>query len=147
MNAVTERGRFIIAAIFALLGCASVSGQGSPDYELQKQWEAQFDVFQAGFQKQPEVWLAVFQNWVLCPDGSLYSLVDRQGSIRRTSADGKTNPENIGAIGFPASLLTCDQKDQLYVASGKNLEIYSLAQGKLVRLASAREKFFVQAAG
>jgi len=60
---------------------------------------------------------------------------------------GKTDPENVGAIGVPALLLTRDQKDQLYVASGKNLGVYSLnVQGKLVGSVSAREKFFVQAA-
>jgi len=61
--------------------------------------------------------------------------------------DGKTDPGNVGAIGVPAFILVCDQKDQLYVASGKNLDVYSLnAQGKLVRFVSAREKFFVRAA-
>ena len=92
----------------------------------------------------------VFRNWVLCPDGSLYSLVDKQGAIARTNADGKTNPENVAAVTPPASLLTCDQKDQLYIASSKdqkNLDVYSLdAQGKLIRSVSVREKFFVQAA-
>lgn len=138
---------FIVGAAFVLLACASLFGQASPDYELQKQWETPFDFFQTGFKTQSEVRLALFRNWVLCPDGSLYSLVDKQGSIRRTSRDGETDPENVGAVGSPASLLTCDQKDQLYVASGKNLDVYSLnAQGKLARLVSAREKFPVQAA-
>jgi hypothetical protein len=137
--------RFIIGAAFALLACSSVSAQASPDYQLQQQWQAPFDVFQFG--NQAQVWLALLRNWVLCPDGSLYSLVDEQGGIKRTSADGKTSPENIGAVGFPASLLTCDQKDQLYIASRKNLDVYSLnAQGKLTRFVSAREKFPVQAA-
>lgn len=118
-----------------------------PDYELRKQWETPFVFSQAGFQKPPKVWLALLHDWVLCPDGSLYSLVDKQGSIKRTSADGKTSPDNVGSVGSPASLLTCDQKDQLYIASGKNLDIYSLnAQGKLSRFVSAREKFRVRAA-
>jgi hypothetical protein len=147
---MTERGRFIVGVAFALLACAPALAQASPDYELQKQWETPFDIFRTGFQGQTEVWLAPLRNWVLCPDGSLYALVDKQGGVKRIRADGKIDPENVGAVTTPASLLTCDQKDQLYIASGKNLrdlDVYSLdAQGKLVRSVSDREKFFVQAA-
>lgn len=150
VNAATDRRQFrrlIIGVAFALLACTPVFGQASPDFKLQLQWEAPFGVFQTGFQKRPEAWIALLQNWVLCPDGSLYSMVDKQGRIKRISADGKTNPEDVGAVGFPAFFLTCDQKDQLYVASSKNLDVYSLnAQGKLGRFVSAREKFPLQAA-
>jgi hypothetical protein len=150
VNAVTEShrfSRFIIGVGVTLLACAPALPQASPDYELQKQWETPFDIFGTGLRSRPALLLALFRSWVLCPDGSLYSLVDKQGGIKRTSADGKTDPENVGAIGTPASLLTCDQKDQLYVSSNKNLDVYSLnAQGKLIRSVSAREKFFVQAA-
>lgn len=135
---VTERSqfsRFIVGLVFALLACAPSFGQTSPDYELQKQWETPF---------------GLFRNWVLCPDGSLYSFIDKSGAINRISADGKIDPEKSGTIALPASLLTCDEKDQLYIASGKNfreLDVYSLdAQGKLVRSVSAREKFFLGAA-
>jgi len=127
--------RFTVGAAALAVSCAFVPLWGQtppPDYELQKQWEVPF---------------GLFRNWVLCPDGSLYSVADKQGGIRRTSSNGKTDPEDTGQIGTPALLLTCDQKDQLYVASKKDLDIYALdAQGKLIRAVSARERFFIEGA-
>jgi hypothetical protein len=122
--------RVLLAVALSLVSCPSLRAQTwSVNYDLQKQWEVPF---------------GLLTNWVLCPDGSLYGMADKQGEIRWTSSDGKTAAELVGTIEPKASLLGCDQKRRLYAGAAKVLDIYQPdAQGGLVRVTSAQEKFVI----